>query len=105
MTTLTSSRRSPDFRRPSAMAAPLGKMFFTYIGGAKPPAGLSLVVMLNPKPSGPVQEGNKGEPLFHSQSFITMEYHAICKYRKFSKLVVKLQVLTVTNNNLDKKVK
>lgn len=36
------------------MAAPFAKMLFTKIG-AFPPAGLSLVVMLNPKPSAPVE--------------------------------------------------
>lgn len=52
---LTSSSRSPAFRRPSWMAAPRGRMFFTYMG-AEVPIGTSLEVMLKPKPSGPATQ-------------------------------------------------
>lgn len=52
---LTSSSRSPAFRRPSWMAAPRGRIFFTYMG-AELPIGTSLEVILKPNPSGPIEK-------------------------------------------------
>lgn len=51
----TSSSRSPAFNLPSVMAAPLGKMFLIQIGES-PPAGLSLVVTLKPRLTGPTTQ-------------------------------------------------
>lgn len=54
ITRLTSSILSPDCRRPSLTAAPLGKMFLTRMGPG-PCTEESLVTTVKPRPSGPVR--------------------------------------------------
>lgn len=49
---LTSKILSPDCRRPSFIAAPFGKMFFTKMGPG-PCMEESLVTTVKPSPSGP----------------------------------------------------
>lgn len=61
---LTSRILSPDCRRPSLTAAPLGKMFLTRMGPG-PCTEESLVTTVKPNPSGPTDIGMKGLKVLH----------------------------------------